>query len=275
VNVANFVRSLTRRPVACALILVLAIGAGVAGWMSSASVYQSTAVLVVIPPGSGNPDAMMNPLIRLDNDVAQLAAVVATKIKTDGGNQAALHAGGTGEFTVDTTFGDSTRFAQLTSQLVIVATGSDPASAQRSAVALTDFARNSLDKIQASAWVPTRNNAIIVTSVEPQWGSEVPANPLRSAAAYALGTVLAGVVLLLLYEAVSERISGRRRELAFDPQSRAREEAMSNSIRERDRRARHGKPVGGQARISAEDDDPTSVFSFLTENGTNVNRYEP
>jgi hypothetical protein len=205
-NVADFLRSLLSRPIACAVIVVLAIAAGVAGWMTSPRVYQSTAVVVVIPPGSGNPDAMMNPLVNLSSNLAQLAAVVATVMRTEGGSVAAA-AGGTGEFTVDTTFGDSPQFAQLTSQLVIQAKAPDAAAAQRTVQALADFAETTLEKIQADSWVPSRNNAVIVASVAPQAGTEVSTNPIRSGAAYAFATVLAGVILLILYDG----LLGRRR----------------------------------------------------------------
>jgi hypothetical protein len=203
-NVASFLRSLLSRPIACALIVVLAIAAGAAGTLSAPHTYQSTAVIVVIPPGSGNPDAMMNPLVNLSSNLAQLAAVVATAMRTEGGSVATA-AGGTGEFTVDTTFGDSPTFAQLTSQLMITAKAPDAAAAQRTVQALADFAETSLEKIQADSWVPSRNNAVIVASVAPQPGAEVSTNPIRSGAAYAFATVLTGLLLLIFYDALQAR----------------------------------------------------------------------
>ncbi|WP_319445958.1 MULTISPECIES: hypothetical protein [unclassified Mycobacterium] len=204
-NVASFVRSLLSRPIACAAIMVLAIAAGVAGTLSAPHTYQSTAVIVVIPPGSGNPDAMMNPLVNLTTNMAQLAAVVATKMRTDGG-AVATAAGGTGEFTVDTTFGDSPTFAQLTSQLVIEAKASNAVAAQRTTQALTDFASTALQKLQADSWVPSHNNAVIVASVAPQPGAAVSSSPIRSGAAYAFAVLLLGVISLILYDVVRGRL---------------------------------------------------------------------
>jgi hypothetical protein len=204
-NVADFFKSLLLRPVACALIVVLAIAAGAGGVAIAPRVYQSTAVLVVIPPGSGNPDAMMNPLVNLSNNLAQLAAVVATVMRTQGASVATA-AGGTGEFTVDTTFGDSPTFAQLTSQLMIQAKAPDAAAAQRTVHALTDFAATTLTKIQADSWVPSRNNAVIVASVAAQPGAEVSSSPIRSGAAYAFAVLLLGVISLILYDLVRGRL---------------------------------------------------------------------
>jgi hypothetical protein len=208
-NVTDFLRSLLSRPLACALIVVLAIAAGIAGVVTAPRVYQSTAVIVVIPPGSGNPDAMMNPLVNLNTNMAQLAAVVATVMRTDGGRIATI-AGGTGEFTVDTTFGDSPTFAQLTSQLVIEAKASSAAGAQRTTQALADFASTALAKIQADSWVPSHNNAVIVSSITPQPGTEVSSSPIRGGAAYAFATVLIGVLLLIAYDGLLARRRGAR-----------------------------------------------------------------
>jgi hypothetical protein len=208
-NVADFLRSLLARPLACALIVGLALVAGVAGVMTAPRSYQSTTVLVIIPPGSGNPDAMMNPLVNLTNNMAQLAAVVATKMRTDGGSVATA-AGGTGEFTVDTTFGDSPTFAQLTSQLVIQAKASNAVTAQRTTQALADYASTALQKIQADSWVPSHNNAVTVTSVTPQPGTEVSNSPIKSGAAYAFATILAGLILLIGYDGPLSKRRGNR-----------------------------------------------------------------
>lgn len=210
-NIAQFLKSLIGRPLACGIIAILAVAAAAFGWQTSSQSYQSTAVAVVIPPGSGNPDAMMNPLIRLDNEVAHLAALVATTLRIDGA-QAARSAGGTGDFTVDTTFGDSSRDAQLTSQLVIVARGPDPASAQRGAAALVEVSNAALTRMQASLLAQPGNGATILTAVDPQPGVPVGASPVRRAVSYGLAAVAAGVILLLLFDAMTQQLRKLRRE---------------------------------------------------------------
>jgi hypothetical protein len=210
-NVAQFLRSLGRRPIALALLAIVAAAAGYIGLSSTASVYQSTAVAVVIPPGSGSPDAGLNPLVNLNNDMAQLAAVVATAIQGEGGQRAALEAGGTGNFTVTTTYGDASLYAQLTSQLVIVADGPDPDSARQAAAAVVEYARSCLNKIQLDSAVPVVNNALLIPSVEPSTAVKMPTSAVRAAATYALGAVLAGLVVLLLIDTAREWIQRWRR----------------------------------------------------------------
>ncbi|MGA9306168.1 MAG: hypothetical protein WBW31_12270 [Candidatus Sulfotelmatobacter sp.] len=192
-----------------AVIVIAAIFAGVGGWTSVSPLYRSTAIAVVIPPGGGSPDAQANPLINLNPEIVQLAAVVARALETDRGREAAVQAGGTGDFAVDTVTGNSPAYQNFTPQLMITADGSDPESARRSAAALVELARATLQKIQLDSDVPVVNNALLISSVEPQAGSKLPTGPARRAGAYARGTILIGVVLLLLSDAFLERIRGR------------------------------------------------------------------
>lgn len=209
-NVAQFLGSLLRRPIALTLLAISAVVAGYAGLSSTSSTFESTTVAVVIPPGSGSPDAMLNPLINLDNDMAQLAAVVATAIQADGGVAAAAGAGGTGNFTVNTTYGDASMYAQLTPQLVITAEGLDPESARRAAVALVEYARVCLNKIQAESAVPEMNNALLIPSVEPAEGSKIATSGVRAAASYALGAVLICLLALMIVDTIGEVVRKRR-----------------------------------------------------------------
>ena len=200
-NVAEFVRSLARRPYSLALIAILAAIAGYLGYSSTTPLYQSTAVAVVIPPGSGSPDAMLNPLVNLNNNMGQLAAVLATSLQSDEGHRAAVDAGGTGNFTVNTIVGDASMYAQLSPQLVIVAEADEPDAARGAAAALVDHARDSLNRIQLDSAVPVVNNALLIPSVEPTTAEAIPTSALRSAGTYALAAVLAGLMVLLIIDA--------------------------------------------------------------------------
>lgn len=205
-NVAQFLRSLTRRPIVLAVIAIMTTIAGYIGLSSASAVYQSTAVAVVIPPGSGSPDAGLNPLINLNNNTAQLTAVIATALQSDGGRKAALDAGGTGNFTVTTTFGDAAVFAQLTSQLVIVAEGPEPNTAKAAAAALVEYARGCLNKIQLDSAVPTVNNALLIPSVEPSQAVQLPTSGIRAGASYGLGALLGGLSVVLAFDAAREAV---------------------------------------------------------------------
>lgn len=205
-NVAQFLRSLFRRPFALTCLAIIAAIAGCVGFTSASAVYQSTAVAVVIPPGSGSPDAGLNPLINLNNNTAQLTAVIATALQSDGGHKAAADAGGSGNFTVNTTFGDAAVFAQLTSQLVIVAEGPDPDTARAAAAALVEYARRCLNKIQLDSAVPVVNNALLIPSVEPSQAVQLPTSGVRAGASYGLGALLGGLAVLLMFDAARASI---------------------------------------------------------------------
>ncbi len=160
---------------------------------------------------------MLNPLINLDNDMAQLAAVVATAMQADGGVTAAAEAGGTGNFTVNTTYGDASMYAQLTPQLVITAEGPDPDSARGAAAALVEYARVCLNKIQADSAVPEVNNALLIPSVEPAEGSKIPTSGVRAAGSYALGAVLICLLALMIVDAAREIVRKRRHAAPENP----------------------------------------------------------
>lgn len=205
-NVAQFLRSLLRRPFALTLVAITASIAGYIGISSTLPLYQSTAVAVVIPPGSGSPDAGLNPLINLNNNMAQLTAVVATSTQSDAGHQAAADAGGTGNFTISTTYGDASLYAQLTLQLVIVAEGTDPDSARAAATAVVEYARTCLNKIQLDSAVPVVNNALLIPSVDPSQSVQLPTSGARAAATYALAAILVTLVVLLIADTAREVI---------------------------------------------------------------------
>lgn len=213
-NVTQFLSSLLRRPLVLALVAILGIVAGAAGWLSvsQSHSYHSTAVAVIIPPGSGSVVATMNPLVNLNYNMAQLAAVVGTGLKTDAGTRAAKDAGGTGNFTVNTLIGDEAQGMEPSAQLSIVAEGTDAESARRAAAALVEFADSQLTEVQRYSGVPPRNNALLIPFVRPQAGSPVPTSPVRSAVAYALGAILSYLVLLLIFDALLQRTRSRAQD---------------------------------------------------------------
>ena len=77
-RVDELVRSLTRRPVA--LLLVVLIGAlGAAyGYKTASSTYESRAVVLIIPPTATDGGPGTNPLVNLDYSISQLALTVST-----------------------------------------------------------------------------------------------------------------------------------------------------------------------------------------------------
>lgn len=209
-TVAEFMSKLVRRPLAGALILLLAFAAAAYGWSSTSEQYESSAAVVVIPPGSGDADAGLNPFINLNNNMAQLAVILGSAAQSSAARQAVEATGATGDYTVNTVAGDSSSFSQLSPQLVIVTHGPDAESARLGAVALIDFTRNRLNKIQLDAAVPPRNNALLITTTDPLAGELVATSPIRAAGAYFGATLVAGILLLLVFDVALEWIRERR-----------------------------------------------------------------
>ncbi|MBJ8340473.1 hypothetical protein JGU71_16400 [Antrihabitans sp. YC3-6] len=209
-TVAEFLSKLVRRPLAGAVLILLAIAAAAYGWTSTTAKYESTAAVVVIPPGSGDADAGLNPFINLNNNMAQLAVILGSAAQSSAARQSVEDAGATADYTVDTVAGDSSSFSQLSPQLVIVTHGPDPESSRRGAVALIDFTRARLEKIQLDAAVPPRNNALLITTTDPLQGEVVATSPIRSAGAYFGAALIAGILFLLILEVTLEWLRDRR-----------------------------------------------------------------
>lgn len=224
-NVAEFLRGLVRRPIVCAIVAVLAVLAAAAGWLSAKTEYQTTAAAVVIPPGSGSPDAGLNPLINLNNDMAQLAVVISSAMQSQPARQAVEDAGAASDYTISTTAGDVSSFAQLSAQIVMTTHGPDAESSKNGAQALIDFARDRLVAVQRDAAVPPRNNALLVVSTEPEPGSAVSTSPLRTAVSYAAVAVVLAVVVLIVEEAIREQLRRRRPNSTEEPEETEKSEA--------------------------------------------------
>ncbi len=209
-NLAEFVAKFLRRPILLAVIVILAVVAGVLGMKSAKAEYETTATMVVIPPGSGSPDAGLNPLINLNNNIAQLAVIVATTVQTTDAANHLTERNGARITAVTTTAGDASSFAQLSPQIVFTTRAADPDSARLGAESVIDYAREQLIRIQAEAAVPPRNNALIVVGAKPAMGEPVGKGGPKAAAAYALAVVTGGILAILIADAILEWWRRRR-----------------------------------------------------------------
>ena len=75
-NVAGFLRWALTKPVIIALVIVAGIAGGAIGWKSTTSHFESTAAVLVIPPGAGSTNAKDNPFTDLGYGAAQVAQAV-------------------------------------------------------------------------------------------------------------------------------------------------------------------------------------------------------
>lgn len=164
-RVDELMRSLLRRPVALALIVVVAVAGGLIGFSSAASTFQSSATVLIVPPNAPEADGTMgNPFTRLDFSTAQLALVVATQLDSDAVRDQVVAAGGSGQFDTDTLSGSNSATAQLTPQVRITATGGTAEGAEAAMDVLIDEASTQLSAVQSASNVALSAQADVVVS---------------------------------------------------------------------------------------------------------------
>ncbi|CAM2995047.1 hypothetical protein [Skermania piniformis] len=199
-NVGDFIRGLTRRPIALVVIAGLAIAAGVFGWTSAKVNYQTKATFYLIPPGAGSPVATDNPFIHLDNNMAHLTVIAVSIGESDPARKLVTDQGASPTYTFVHLAGDGSA-QQLSSQASVTITATDPGASQRATTALLDYISAELERQQVEAGVARPFAARLRIAVTPEAGSPAPTSPVRSAAMFAAATVIAGVLVLLLIEA--------------------------------------------------------------------------
>ena len=206
-RVDELVRSLTRRPVA--LLLVVLIGAlGAAyGYTSASSTYESRAVVLIIPPTATDGGPGTNPLVNLDYSISQLALTVSTQLEGDTVRDAVVAAGGDGIYSADTLSSDNAAVAQLTPLVSLTASGSSADGARAAATALVEQASVQLAAIQTAAGVPAASQAKAVVSAEPTTGVTAGNAQLRGAGMTGLAAGFAALVALV---ALTPLLGGRQ-----------------------------------------------------------------
>jgi hypothetical protein len=224
VDVTDLLRRLLRRRIAVLVVLVLVLVAALAGYASAGSSRQSGAAVVIVPPPLGSAVSDQNPLLNLDNNLAQLATVLAAAMQSTAVGNALAGAGATASFSISTTTGTNPSFAQLSPQLTFTVTGSDATVTKRTAQLLVTEARSQLAALQKQANVPPDARATLVVAVPPVDAELVSGGRLRAAGSFGLAVLVLGLVVLLV---VDEAISRRR--------TRARQVAIARRRRDRAR----------------------------------------
>jgi hypothetical protein len=222
VDVTDLLRRLLRRRVAVLAVLVLALVAALGGYASAGSSRQSGAAVVIVPPPLGNAVSEQNPLLNLDNNLAQLATVLAGAMQSTAVGDALADAGATASFSISTVTGTNPSFAQLSPQLSFTVTGADATVTKRTAQVLVTEARSQLAALQRQADVPANARATLVVTVPPIDAELVSGGRLRAAGSFGLAVLVLGLVLLLVVDEVTTRRRTRARQVAIARRRRDR-----------------------------------------------------
>lgn len=215
-NVNDLVRRILNRRIALLLVAVLVFGAGAYGYTTGVTVRASTASAVVIPPPtfSSTGDTLgANPMLNLSPEKAQLAGILATSMSSQAA-QAAIAAAAPGvDYKVSNTIDLGPSNQQPSPQVSILVLCSATSDCQAGAAALLDVARDNLVKLQVGASVSPENWASLTVLQEPTAPVVMSNSAMKSAGSMAVAALLAGLIALLVYDALAARL---RKEKSAD-----------------------------------------------------------
>ncbi len=229
VDVTDLLRRLLRRKVAVLVVGILVLLAALGGWARSGSSRQAGTAVVIVPPVLGDAVYEQNPLLNLDNNLAQLATVLAGTMQSSGVAADLARAGATADFSISTVTGTNPSFSQLSPQLTFTVTGADAPVITRTASQLVVQARAQLLQLQLQARVPARARATLVESIPPTEPEIVSGGRLRAAGSFGLAVLVLGLLAVLLIDELTTRRQVRARTVAIARRRRNRARTTANS----------------------------------------------
>lgn len=230
-NVAGFLRWALTKPVIIVFVLVCAVAGGAQGYRSTTSHFETTAAVLVIPPGAGSHNAVDNPFTNLSTATAQMAYVLITAAHSDAGRSAVEQAGASPDVTMGSVAGEGS-FAQLSPQITFTVTGPDQWASKAGAEAMITFIRERLDRMQKEAGV-VQGFADLRVSIAPTPGVEVGGDGTRAAVGLAMGSALGALLLSLVaaagLESFRQNRARRRADGTHEPDNEAATEPPAES----------------------------------------------
>ncbi len=217
-NVAGFLVWALKKPAIIVIVLLCAVLGGIQGWRSTTSHYETSASVLVIPPGAGSQVATDNPFANLGTPSAQVAYVLVTSAQSQEARAAVQATGASPDYTLNSVAGEGS-FAQLSPQITFTVSAPEPWQAKAGAQALITYFRAQLERMQKDAGVTVGTYADLRVPVEPTPGVEVSGDALRAAVGLAMGAALGALLLCLIGAAALEALRQRRRAAATDPQA--------------------------------------------------------
>ncbi|TWS21547.1 hypothetical protein FK529_02880 [Tsukamurella asaccharolytica] len=208
-NVAGFLRWVLTKPLIIVLVIAAGLAGGAIGWKSTTSHFESTAAVLVIPPGAGSTNAKDNPFTDLDYGSAQIAQVLTVVAQGPRGRAALAAAGASPDVVMVASVGEGNP-KQISPLITYTVSAPQPQQAEAGAKALIDFWRAEFRRMQVDAGVVGNTFADLRVPVAPTPGTEVGGNAMRAALGLAMGAALAMLALCLVAAAAMEALKRRR-----------------------------------------------------------------
>lgn len=199
--------ALRRHPVVTALatlfVLVLTIGGGLFGAARAVPSYQSEGIVLIIPPGAGSQVATNNPFVNLDQNVAQLAQALSTRMAApDIVSGLQSRAPSLTGYTAAVRYDNAVVNSMPTSQLQFTVTGTDAQTVRDAVQQLMVIASDQLKQMQVHAGVKDDTLAQSVQLVAPTEPTAMAVSGARGAGMWAISGLLGSLVVLAVIGAV-------------------------------------------------------------------------
>ncbi|MUM22896.1 hypothetical protein FZI91_14435 [Mycobacterium sp. CBMA271] len=272
-NVNDLVKRILNRRIALVILALSVCGAGAYGYTQGVTVRTSTASAVVVPPPtfSANGDTLgANPMLNLSPEKAQLAGILATSLFSQP-TQTAVAAVAPGvDYKVSNTIELGPNNQLPSPQLSIEVLCSATSDCQAGAAALLDIARDNLVKLQVGASVAPENWASLTILQDPTAPVVTSTSSMKSAGSMAVGALLAGIIVMLGYDALAVR---RRTEKSAARPSSGKSQPKARDTR--DEPVSAVAPTADPVPVSAGSGDGQILAKTSTTNGTNGTQATP
>lgn len=204
-----------RRLLPLLAVAILAVLAGAAGFASTRTAYDATAVGVVVPgqnsPAEGVPPAD-NPFDKVGHTTTQLATLLTVVAQSTAVQEQVTARTGATLVSANNTAQERTSAPQPGIQVVIVTRGDSPQSATAGGTAAIAALNDELKKLQTNVKVPAPQQARLVTFVPAEATASSSTSRLRAAGGLFLGVSALGTVAVLGYDAWRRRRAARSAE---------------------------------------------------------------
>lgn len=203
-DIARIGSALVRRWYVVALGVLIALGVGTLAYFSSSAAYQTTAKVTLVPPNLSTEQQPSNPLLELNNNLAQTASVMVDVLGADTLQQVVSATAG-GTYTVSNI---ELRSQVFTSTLTVSATGRSANQAQATAQKVINELGSQLLGIQQRAGVADSSKLIRTeVTVPPSPGDVANSGGTRAAAGAAVAVLGVAMLLALGLDALRRRRS--------------------------------------------------------------------